>query len=353
MHVATLLPRSENFTKSSAGAVSLYVKDFASYSKHKHSVLGRQVDKPFFKNNFYNVSLKKFPWQKKNLAYASHALHILKKLNPNQVDIHNRVELFLRISKFFKANIYFHNDPLTMRGSKTKKQRQKILQRANRVFCVSNFIKERFLDGIEDAEKKVHVMPNGIKLEKVESEKKEKTILFVGRLIEEKGVSLFVDAAIKIAAEISDWRFLIIGANRPGNKSATTPYEELLLQKIEDLSPQMKLQFFTPYEEVMLAFEKSMITVVPSLWDEPFGRTALEALASKSALITTGRGGLIDICKDVAIIDQGMNANSLSDALLYLAKDKKKIDDLTNRGYQKAQEKFSMDKLAERIDGLR
>ena len=45
-----------------------------------------------------------------------------------------------------------------------------------------------------------------------------------------------------------------------------------------------------------------MISIVPSLWEEPAGLTVLEALAAKSALITTNKGGISEVAKGKSII---------------------------------------------------
>ena len=41
--------------------------------------------------------------------------------------------------------LFFHNDPLSMRGAKSKIERNKLLQRVDKVICVSNYIKNKFL----------------------------------------------------------------------------------------------------------------------------------------------------------------------------------------------------------------
>ena len=54
-----------------------------------------------------------------------------------------------------------HNDPLTMKGSKSISERLDLLSRVNYICCVSNFIKKQFLDGIKKNDKVV-VIYNGV-----------------------------------------------------------------------------------------------------------------------------------------------------------------------------------------------
>ena len=75
-----------------------------------------------------------------------------------------------------------------MRGSKSILEREKILDQCAAIFCVSEYIRKQFLDGIEANQNKVYVLHNGVdrKIKKLPVKKKE--VLFVGRLVLEKGV---------------------------------------------------------------------------------------------------------------------------------------------------------------------
>ena len=61
------------------------------------------------------------------------------------------------------------------------------------------------------------------------------------------------------------------------------------------------------------------IAVVPSMWEEPFGLTVVEAMAAGLPLITTRSGGIPEICEGVAtIIDREDIVNNLASAILDL-----------------------------------
>ena len=68
--------------------------------------------------------------------------------------------------------LFFHNDPLSMRGSKSINERNKLLQRVDKVICVSNFIKNKFLKDINDNHDKVTVLYNGIERQSANFPKK-------------------------------------------------------------------------------------------------------------------------------------------------------------------------------------
>jgi glycosyltransferase involved in cell wall biosynthesis len=61
------------------------------------------------------------------------------------------------------------------------------------------------------------------------------------------------------------------------------------------------------------------IAVVPSMWEEPFGLTVVEAMAAGLPLITTRSGGIPEICEGVAtIVDRDNIVNNLTNAILEL-----------------------------------
>ena len=80
-----------------------------------------------------------------------------------------------------------------MKGSKSIRERDNILEKCAAVFCVSEFIKKKFLEGINKNIQKVHVLYNGVERKLKSFPKKKKEILFVGRVVHEKGVHLYVD----------------------------------------------------------------------------------------------------------------------------------------------------------------
>ena len=70
-----------------------------------------------------------------------------------------------------------------------------------------------------------------------------------------------------------------------------------------------------PYTEVKAAWERAEVGMVLTTGPEPFGRTALEAMASGAAVITSGRGGLTEICGQYAVTVEPSDANGIAAAL--------------------------------------
>ena len=114
-----------------------------------------------------------------------------KIINKNQkinlIEIHNRPYLVKYIKNKIEDSLltlFLHNDPLTMKGSKSIQERKDILSVVSK-YCVSNFIKNKFLEGINKNKSKVVVLYNGVERSLKNFQKKKYN--FVGRVVEDKG----------------------------------------------------------------------------------------------------------------------------------------------------------------------
>ena len=154
MKISILLPYKENFSPIYAGAVSLFVKDTTVLSKYKKiiTVFGNTKLKKIYKLNYQNIFLKKNVVQSGSRVYVNEFLKYEKLYPSNLIEIHNRPNYFHLIFdklKNKKIILYFHNDPLTMTGSRSVTDRKKLLNNASKIIFNSHWSRKRFLEGIE------------------------------------------------------------------------------------------------------------------------------------------------------------------------------------------------------------
>ena len=93
-------------------------------------------------------------------------------------------------------------------------------------------------------------------------------------------------------------------------------------------------------------YEKSKIAVSPSTWDEPFGRTSLEAAANGCAVIITNKGGLPETVTDAKILKK-LSEKNLTKSIINLIKNTKLRKSLQKRSIQNfyLTHKFVSDKI--------
>ena len=67
--------------------------------------------------------------------------------------------------------------------------------------------------------------------------------------------------------------------------------------------------------------QEAAVIACPSIWDEPLGKTALEAIAAGSALLTTRRGGIPEVAEGRAHIVDDPSPETFAEALRKLVGD--------------------------------
>ena len=286
MKISILLPFKENFSPSYAGAVSLFINDTLKYSKFKKNitVFGYTDYKKKFRNKYVNIITKKKLFQSQNKDYVNKFIEIEKRISSNIIELHNRpIYLKYLVNELTNKNyiLYFHNDPLSMSGSKTINERMFLLNNCYRIIFNSNWSKKRFLQKMKSEainSEKLLVINQSATKNKISFKNKKNIITFVGKLNRSKGYDLFGKAVIKILQNFKDWSAYVIG-DEPRDK---LEFNHKRLIKLG----------FKEHGEVINIYKKTSIAVVCSRWDEPFGRTSLEAAANGCAVIISNKGGL-------------------------------------------------------------
>ncbi len=306
MKISILLPYKENFSSKYAGAVSLFVKDTSLNSKYKGSIFvygNMNYSKPFLKN-YVNIKLDKKILQSNSKNYVSKFLEQEKINNSDIIEIHNRPNYIRHLEniKNKKIILYFHNDPLTMNGSKKITDRLYLLNNIDKILFNSKWSQKRFFIGIDNEnllKQKTSVCYQSTSKVKVNFSKKKNLISFVGKLNRAKGYDLFGDAIIKILDKYPKWKSIVIGDE---------PREKINFQH-----RNLKILGFTSHENVLRKLKNVSISVVCSRWEEPFGRTSLEAASRGSAVIISKKGGLPETTKSAILLNELNSKNIYSE----------------------------------------
>ena len=311
MKIASILPYKENYSNKNAGAVSLWVSDFMKYSSYKNSitVFGHTNTRKYLTKNYVNINLKSIN-SKISSSTKEYSNNIIKHLTKNYfdiVEIHNRpimVEDFVKRIES-KLILYLHNDPKTMKGSKTKNEKLFLLENVDKIVFISEWVKKQFFSNLDFSDhNKTEVIYHSIDPIKKLS-KKKKQIIFVGKLNEAKGYDLFCEAVDKVLKKYDDWKAFSIG-------------DEKRFQEYYTNKNQINLGLLDN-KKVLKIFQESEIAVIPSRWDEPFGRTALESSSRGCATIISNKGGLTETTNH-AIILKNLNSANIEKEILKLIK---------------------------------
>ena len=224
---------------------------------------------------------------------------------------------------------------------------------ASEVIVNSNYMKNELQRLFGLPYEKINVVPNGVNLNLFNGVERdytfrrrfamdnEKIILFMGRLVYEKGVQHLISAMPKILNGYHDSKLVICGKGGM--------LEELQAQA-NNLGISNKVYFagYMSGKDVQKMYKAADIAVFPSTY-EPFGIVALEAMLSENPVVVSDIGGLNEI---VQHRENGMkaycgNPNSIADSILELLYDHKLCADITKKAKNKVRNEYNWSKIAQ------
>lgn len=183
------------------------------------------------------------------------------------------------------------------------------------IITVSEGMKKQLIDRYAADEKKINVIYNGIDASKyfgLTKKGSNGTVLFLGRLTNQKGTWFFLHAAKKVLEKKKDVTFIVAGQGEQ--------MPEMIKMAI-DLNIMNKFIFtgYLPEDEILRAYATADVYVMPSV-SEPFGITALEAIASGTPVIVSKNAGVAEKivhCFKVDFWDTHEMANKIIGLLRY------------------------------------
>jgi UDP-glucose:(glucosyl)LPS alpha-1,2-glucosyltransferase len=320
--VALILPPNEGFGPGRSGAIGLIAHRLAGIAGFRTVVFGgRQAGPPYPGVAFRGVDPVSWVPGTVNLKYAARLAWPVHRLRPDLVEVHNRVGIALGLSVVLAPApvvLVLHNDPQAMRRARTPGQRASLLRRLAGVVTVSDYLLGRLLDGVAAPARAPVVLPNGIELGSLPvAGRRERLLLFVGRLVPEKAPDTFVSACAAALPRLPGWRAELVGADRSRADSPDTPFVAML--RASAAAAGAAVLGYRDHPAVLAAMSRAAIVAVPSRWAEPFGLVALEAMACGAALICSRRGGLSEVAGDAALYVEPDDPAALAAAIRELA----------------------------------
>jgi len=227
-----------------------------------------------------------------------------------------------------------------------------------KVICCSDYMVSHVRWAFGLPEDKLVMVPNGVNTEVYAGHgedlrefrskfalPEEKIVLFVGRLVYEKGVHVLVNAVPKVL-EKANAKFIIVGNGY---------MKEQLSGLVKSMGLAHKVLFtgFVDDETLRKLQRCADVSVVPSLF-EPFGIVALEAMAARSPVVVSDTGGLSEIVEhDVSGVKVYVNnPDSLAWGINRVLTDNGFANWLRTNAFKKVQEKYNWDKIGQQTSNI-
>jgi glycogen synthase len=201
---------------------------------------------------------------------------------------------------------------------------------------------------------KITIIPNGIDPDQFDFEfdpgpmrrqyasEHQKIVLFVGRMVREKGVQVLLQAAQSILAAVPGTQFLLVG---------TGYYLDDLKALAANLGIQHNVHFlgYVTDHDLLRLYKCADVVVIPSLY-EPFGIVALEGMAAQVPVVTSDTGGLVDFVEhnQTGLTTYAGDIGSLSWGILEVLRNQGLADHLRAVAYDKVKHIYNWKVIAKR-----
>ncbi|WP_050184019.1 glycosyltransferase family 4 protein [Domibacillus robiginosus] len=238
------------------------------------------------------------------------------------------------------------------------------------VFTVSKFVAEDTAKKFPGASAKIQPLYTGVDLEdyapiwskkgrkwrnKIRSlytlDSKDSVILFVGRLVPDKGCHLILTAMNEILKNAKHAKLLIVGSKWYADES-TSKYIEGLKQLAKEHEYNIVFASYVPVEEVPKYYAAADLFICPSQWQEPLARVHYEAMAAGLPIITTSRGGnheVVQSGKNGIVIDDYKNPAAFAAASIDILNDPHKAIAMGKAGRKDAEDIYNFDRVTSDI----
>ena len=288
--------------------------------------------------------------------YFEQSLKYIADQNYDMIIIENRPGYGLKIPQEYPAKVVYHihNDFLNAQT----KSAEEIYERADGIITVSNYIRER-VRTVYALDKKTKVIHNGIDLSAFSAQQEthrhtlglsddDFVLLFSGRINHEKGISELIDA-MNLLKDEPAIKLMVIGSSFYGITDFEDEYLTTLKEKASALSNRIIFTGFVPYKQMPQYLKMADVAVIPSIWDDPFPTTVLEAQAMGVPVISTHRGGIPEeVTPETAILldTEHHFVDHLTNAILDLYNHPEKRLVMSNAALEHSKQ-FSKEKYAQ------
>jgi len=238
---------------------------------------------------------------------------------------------------------------------------KKLMKRSDALIAVSTYTRKELIDLYDVDEEKIHVIYNGVDVQKfkpnrdgvglrreLELDEEQKIILCVGRLYHRKGLTTLLQSISKVVQKFDNVKFVISGKGFKKNK-------ENLLRLTEKLKIENSVMFlgYFPDEKLPDLYAASDIFVLPALY-ENFPFAILEAQSTGLPVISTNVGGIPEFLKDNKnglLVEPG-DPEQLAQKILILLQNPELAEKLGRRGRRLVEEKFAWPLITRQVVDL-
>lgn len=240
----------------------------------------------------------------------------LRAFRPQVIEHHQQVKQALRVSHAMPEAahlLYRHNALKAPRHLLDAWRYRTRYARMDGLVFVSEAERDGFVRAYPNLAPKAWAVPNPIDATPwlASPDHREPVIAFAARAMAEKGLAEVCAALPAVLDRNPMWRAVLMLNDWDQHRRWAQPH----VAALERYGTRVTVLRSAPLSDVRARMKSAAIALTPSLWDEPFGLTAVEAHAAGAALISSGRGGLREASGPHAVYLDEITPRTLADAI--------------------------------------
>ncbi|WP_395942474.1 glycosyltransferase family 4 protein [Brevundimonas sp.] len=246
----------------------------------------------------------------------------LRAFQPDVIEHHQQVKQALTVQSAFpdRPHLLYRHNALKPPGHRLDRWRYDTrYRRIDGFVFVSAAESAAFAQTFPRLADRAFAVPNPIDATAwlAAPEDRRPVIAFAGRAMAEKGVDVLCAALPAVLDAHPDWRAVLMLNDWDRHAAWATPH----IAPLARYGDRVEVLKSAPLAEVRRRMQSAAIALAPSVWDEPFGLTAIEAHAAGAALISSGRGGLREASGPHALYVDEITPQTLAAAMERLIRD--------------------------------
>lgn len=285
--------------------------------KARRKVKSIDVDKIVIENNIPLAMIFKNNKYRGKLYYH---LHNIPRIDANCREVINQIEKFLCVSQYVADQISSNKSAI----GQVPKEKGTILY---------NCVDTELFKPINKKNSRI------IKLkEKYGIEPNDKILIFTGRLTEEKGADVLLDALTKLPENV---KAIIVGSYHY-NVNVKSDYQNRLKELSIKLGKRVIFTGYVQHCDLPYYYNLADVAILPSIWEEPAGLTNIEAMSCGIPVITTNVGGIPEYVGNSIILDKKDNlSKEISNKVTKLLEDKELYSYISRYSIERMKKEFN------------
>ncbi|MDO8776961.1 MAG: glycosyltransferase family 4 protein [Burkholderiaceae bacterium] len=299
------------------------------------------------------------------LGYALGVRRLVRLLNPDIIYVHNDPLLVLLIRKHAgqRLVLHMHNDHLA--ALLLTPILNAVLEKTDQVLCVSEHIRRSACDAAPKHALKLATVLNATDPDFFKHYPNDEAsqpgrrnhgdaeafhFLYVGRLTQDKGAHVLIDAFTTVQSRFPQARLVITGSSFFAD-APSTDYQRRLAMQAVALTDAIVFTGFVPHDRLRYLYSDADAVVVPSIWQEPFGLVVIEAMSSETCVIATRVGGIPEVIshEETGLLVDPNDAQALVTAMTRVLLDAELRKRLASAARQDVLRRFSYQRLSNDI----